>query len=237
MADTPRSNCKFAEGCHRVVACNPGCAGVPSRAERREQYAEVMARADGWEWAAANFASLSTPSADRYRKNAEVVMAIADTEHAAEIAHLRRLLTTENKRADDAIARETTAEQAAEEARAAALREVADFYERVLNESLDPDSDPRYCTAVRDVVLGLRRQADEAHQAEPWPTVTDFALEVRETDMWVGITYKRKTIEEVRQRRESYRRRFPNARFRIVRWDERSTVVEADPERTVEERS
>ncbi|KAF2774663.1 hypothetical protein [Streptomyces sp. OM5714] len=42
-----------------------------------------------------------------------------------------------------------------------ALREAADFYERVLNESLDPDSDPRYCTAVRDIVMGLRRRADE----------------------------------------------------------------------------
>ncbi|MFI2437424.1 hypothetical protein [Streptomyces sp. NPDC018693] len=43
-----------------------------------------------------------------------------------------------------------------------ALLEAADFYERVLNQSLDPDSDPRYCTAVRDVVMGLRRRADEA---------------------------------------------------------------------------
>jgi hypothetical protein len=47
------------------------------------------------------------------------------------------------------------------DAGATALRAAADFYERVLNESLDPDSDPRYCTAVRDIVMGLRRRADE----------------------------------------------------------------------------
>ncbi|WP_032761208.1 hypothetical protein [Streptomyces alboviridis] len=60
----------------------------------------------------------------------------------------------------------------------AALRAAADFYERVLNESLDPDSDPRYCTAVRDIVIGLRRRADEtagkscAHCGQPVTRVT-----------------------------------------------------------------
>jgi hypothetical protein len=48
----------------------------------------------------------------------------------------------------------------------AALREAAAFYESVLQQSLDPDSDPRYCTAVRDVVMGLRHRADEAQQPE-----------------------------------------------------------------------
>jgi hypothetical protein len=46
----------------------------------------------------------------------------------------------------------------------AALREAAAFYESVLHQSLDPDSDPRYCTAVRDVVMGLRHRADAAQQ-------------------------------------------------------------------------
>ncbi|RSN50510.1 hypothetical protein DMH12_24830 [Streptomyces sp. WAC 04229] len=48
----------------------------------------------------------------------------------------------------------------------AALRGAADFFERTLEHSLDPGSDPRYCTAVRDVVLGLRRKADETQPAE-----------------------------------------------------------------------
>jgi hypothetical protein len=52
------------------------------------------------------------------------------------------------------------------EAGPAALREAAAFYESVLHQSLDPDSDPRYCTAVRDVVMGLRHRADEAQQPE-----------------------------------------------------------------------
>lgn len=55
---------------------------------------------------------------------------------------------------------------------AAALREIADFYERTLNESLDSSSDPRYCTAVRDVVMGLRRRADEIG-AEAQPATPD----------------------------------------------------------------
>ncbi|MBJ6623520.1 hypothetical protein [Streptomyces sp. DHE17-7] len=49
---------------------------------------------------------------------------------------------------------------------AAALREAADFFERTLEHSLDPDSDPRYCTAIRDVVMGLRRRADETATTE-----------------------------------------------------------------------
>ena len=49
----------------------------------------------------------------------------------------------------------------AEHARAAVLRERADFFEGVLRDSLDPDSDPRYYTAIHDVVLGLRRLATE----------------------------------------------------------------------------
>lgn len=52
--------------------------------------------------------------------------------------------------------------------RAAILRERADYYEGVLRDSLSPDSDPRYCTAIRDVVMGLRRVADEtAGQDQP----------------------------------------------------------------------
>jgi hypothetical protein len=46
----------------------------------------------------------------------------------------------------------------------AALREAAAFYETVLQQSLSPDSDPRYCTAVRDIVMGLRRRADDAQR-------------------------------------------------------------------------
>jgi hypothetical protein len=62
-------------------------------------------------------------------------------------------------------ARAPSADQAAGPA---ALREAAAFYEGVLQQSLDPDSDPRYCTAVRDIVMGLRHRADAAQQDAPW---------------------------------------------------------------------
>lgn len=42
----------------------------------RDRIAETMARADGWEWAAANFSSLSTPATDRYRRCADAVLAV-----------------------------------------------------------------------------------------------------------------------------------------------------------------
>lgn len=42
----------------------------------RDRIAETLARADGWEWAAASFSTLSTPAADRYRRLAEAVLAV-----------------------------------------------------------------------------------------------------------------------------------------------------------------
>ncbi|MFR9796594.1 hypothetical protein ACL02U_11920 [Streptomyces sp. MS06] len=90
----------------------------------------------------------------------------------------------------------------------------------------------------------LRRLADEAQQQEPdteahpapqsaeapWPTVTDYSIETWDEDRWIGITYRPQTLDEARERRDVVRRRFPDARLRIVRWEETSTVVEADPE-------
>ncbi|MGW1615759.1 hypothetical protein ACWCQZ_41185 [Streptomyces sp. NPDC002285] len=47
--------------------------------------------------------------------------------------------------------------------RAAVLRGAADRYEEILAKA-NPEQDPRYWTAVRDITLGLRRMADEAQQ-------------------------------------------------------------------------
>ncbi|MFF7851888.1 hypothetical protein ACFZDF_30515 [Streptomyces sp. NPDC007910] len=49
----------------------------------RDRVAETLARADGWEWAAANFSSLFTPTTDRYRKQAEAVLALLADDGAA----------------------------------------------------------------------------------------------------------------------------------------------------------
>jgi hypothetical protein len=46
------------------------------------------------------------------------------------------------------------------EIRAQALREAAAFYEAARERALT-QSDPRYWTAVRDIVLGLRHRANE----------------------------------------------------------------------------
>src|SRR5690606_35596034 len=58
---------------------------------------------------------------------------------------------------------------------------------------------------VDDEPAAGARQADETATTEaPWPTVTDFSLEVWEGDTWVGVTFKRKTLDEARERRESF---------------------------------
>jgi hypothetical protein len=50
--------------------------------------------------------------------------------------------------------------------RAAVLRWAADRYEAILaSAAAEHSSDPRYYTGVRDVVLGLRRLADETQPA------------------------------------------------------------------------
>jgi hypothetical protein len=85
--------------------------------------------------------------------------------------------------------------------RAAVLRDAAAYYENVLTTTLAPDgvaNDPRYCTAIRDIVMGLRHMADGAPQAgdavdhrldlsealglgtgAPWDAIRDRAAELQ----------------------------------------------------------
>jgi hypothetical protein len=85
--------------------------------------------------------------------------------------------------------------------RAAVLREAAAYYENVLTTTLAPGgvaNDPRYCTAIRDIVMGLRHMADGAPQAgdavdhrldlsealglgtgAPWDAIRDRAAELQ----------------------------------------------------------
>ncbi|WP_281155154.1 hypothetical protein [Streptomyces sp. HYC2] len=80
-----------------VAMPSPGANGSASLvagtstdwAALRDRIAETMARADGWEWAAANFSSLSTPAADRYRRCAEAVLAVLPAPAEQRAADLR----------------------------------------------------------------------------------------------------------------------------------------------------
>ena len=56
--------------------------------------------------------------------------------------------------------------------RAAVLNERADFFEGVLRNAADPEGDPRYWSAISDVIRGLRQQAAEAQQPTPAETET-----------------------------------------------------------------
>jgi hypothetical protein len=122
------------------------------------------------------------------------------------------------------------------EIRAAALREAADEAQRIATAMATADEDwaSRAGWACASVATGLRRLADEAQQptaeATSWPSTTEYAVETREADQWIGISFHCLTLAEARDRRDTYRRRLHAGRFRIVRWDETATVVETDPE-------
>lgn len=106
--------------------------------------------------------------------------------------------------------------------RATVLSERADFLDGVLRDSLDPDSDPRYCTAIHDVILGLRRLAAESAagsggQAEAaHPESTAWNAEFWEIDRWMsfGTSPERARME---QRLTSLSARNPEAATRLVR--------------------
>lgn len=85
---------------------------------------------------------------------------------------------------------------------------------------------------VADLLHAAARQETAAPDAAPWPPVTVYTVEIWDTDTWVGASRKCGTPDEARERRDAARRRLPNGRFRIVRWDETSTVMETDPEPT-----
>ncbi|MEU0018005.1 hypothetical protein ABZ173_10080 [Streptomyces rochei] len=148
-------------------------------------------------------------------------------EYAAQIKGLRTMYNASEARVSDLIdERDRLLETRVD--RAAVLREAADALD---NSERLRDLTDDHMLNINAAANELRRMADETQPAEtPWPTVTDFSIEVWECDTWVGVTYKRQTLDDARERRDSFRRRFPEARLRIVRWDETSTVVEADPE-------
>ena len=143
---------------------------------RRWADCEYRWRADAEEDADAVLAVLPRPAApDGLRARIADVLAHADGHRWAD-GYDRRLSPAYQRYlgwADQVLAALPTTDQAA--ARAAALREVADFYERVLEQSLDLSSDPRYFTAVRDVVMGLRRRADETQQDGAWQPEAEAA--------------------------------------------------------------
>ena len=59
--------------------------------------------------------------------------------------------------------------------RATTLRERADYFEGVLRNAADPGSDPRYWSAISDVIKGLRQQADEQPETETAPGPQDLS--------------------------------------------------------------
>lgn len=90
------------------------------------------------------------------------------------------------------------------------------------------DTEQAELRAALDATFLHKKNAET--ETAPWPSTTQYAVEICEVDDWVGVTYHRPTLAEAQERRDAYRRRFPDARFRIVRWGETATVAEIDPE-------
>jgi hypothetical protein len=109
-------------------AAVPVPASAPTdQAVLRDRIADALAEADGWQWAP-GFDKTRSTVYPRYQSRADAVLAeLPETVRLhdqiltlqAELAKVRDLLRTENERANAAIDRETTAEEAEEEQRLA----------------------------------------------------------------------------------------------------------------------
>ncbi|MEU3976862.1 hypothetical protein [Streptomyces bacillaris] len=120
--------------------------------------------------------------------------------------------------------------------RAAILRERADFYDQWLRDSASPGSDPRYCQAVHDIALGLRRLAGEAaagaHQTEQ--AHRSYRLEHRRPGdtTWqrntpgIGANWSWESRVKADQRLAEARTRWPDFEHRLI---ETTTTVTETP--------
>ncbi|MEV5944651.1 hypothetical protein [Streptomyces sp. NPDC051994] len=143
----------------------------PDLAERRTRYAAAMAVRDGDTWPT----TYENDEAD-YLRRADAAMAVADAEMAVLPAPADRggpgkyycdncdhafVAPTDTESCICSCGNRAWQEKPAD--RAVVLREAAARYEEILAKA-NPETDPRYWTAVRDITLGLRRMADEAHE-------------------------------------------------------------------------
>jgi hypothetical protein len=127
--------CKFEEGCHRVVACDPGCgAAAADRAALRDRIADALL--------------------DHLSRTADVRPG-----KDGELAFMPEVTDPERMRIADVVLSRLPAPAD----RAAVLTEVADRYQGFLDNA-DTSADPRYWTGIRDMVLGLRHIAAECPQ-------------------------------------------------------------------------
>ncbi|MCX4697033.1 hypothetical protein [Streptomyces sp. NBC_01373] len=143
------------------------------------------------------------PSADRAAL--ERVRAVLETEAVVGRTALEyRGLITSALMAGDAPAtpvlpagsEDTTTTQAA------TLRDAADFYDQLLTDmGTDVSCDPRYWTAVRDIVMGLRRRAAETQpETQARPAAHEWFVETRMLDgRWSKYGAPRDTAADGRE--------------------------------------
>lgn len=81
------------------------------------------------------------------------------------------------------------------------------------------------CKKLDDLLADLLSEGLGQQAHEP---VTEFRVETFDGDVWHSVGSAVFTVEAARVKREGLRPRAPEQRWRIVRWDETSTVVEED---------
>lgn len=150
---------------------------VPPTMERRQRIIEAL-----YEARRPGLGGMSEAQAVAYM--ADAVLAVADAEQAALRTRVARLTTALGEAVQHVggsggevslqtferwrAVLDAQPDDGQTDTRAAALREAADRYEGILANA-DTGQDPRYWTAVRDITLGLRAMADEAHPAAVLP--------------------------------------------------------------------
>ncbi|MCL7377441.1 hypothetical protein [Streptomyces sp. 35G-GA-8] len=187
---------------------------------RRERYAAAM------RGAVCDDPDLMTGGEEQVISDlADAVMAVADEEQQ-EMANAAVRFTAAIRQQNARLRAEL------EQARATVLRERADFYEGVLRDSLDLEHDPRYCTAIRDIVLGLRRLAAEtaagfggqAEDGAPATVRLSYRLEHRNPGdtAWqpntpgIGANWSWQSREKADQQLTTARDRWPDYEHRLI---------------------
>ncbi|MFJ2399813.1 hypothetical protein ACIOUE_00815 [Streptomyces xanthochromogenes] len=155
----------------------------------------------------------------------------------AELTMVRGLLRTENKRANDAIDREEAAEQEALESPAdwaAVLAEVGQMVRKEIRDCGYRQEDGcDFCNGVTTVLEKLRRMADEAQQPEPWPSESQWRVEIYDPSAGEWMPAGTLTTKPEAERRMAL------AAQRTPRWaddgtDVRRRIVRTDITYTVE---
>lgn len=86
-------------------------------------------------------------------------------------------------------------------------------------------------SALLEIIDGYQTEEMCAGQRLAYPTTSHFTVEIFQPfGAWEQASNGRSTLEAACTRMEQLRQRWPDCRFRIIRWDKMATVVMEDPD-------